>query len=130
LDDYLDRELTAREMKLVQAHLEVCAFCAAEFAFEAGVLGGLRSTLRRIEAPADLLSRVRGSLARAAGRTHEQGRTAPRRGRRGEVAGTARPGGRTSPERPAHGGRESKRGPEQGARRSARKARIPKRRRP
>jgi anti-sigma factor (TIGR02949 family) len=63
LDDYLDRELTEEEMQRVQAHMQVCAFCAAEFAFEADVLDGVRAKLRRISAPPDLLERVRRALA-------------------------------------------------------------------
>ena len=65
LDDYLDRELTPQEMRQVQAHMEVCAFCAAEFAFEADVLEAVGAKLRRITAPADLVERVRRALADA-----------------------------------------------------------------
>src|SRR5919108_6422745 len=58
LDDYLDRELTPHEVQLVQEHLEVCALCASEYAFEARALERLRDKLQRIPAPADLLARV------------------------------------------------------------------------
>ncbi len=65
LDDYLDRELTPGELRRVQAHMEVCAFCAAEFAFEADVLDAVRAKLRRIMAPPSLLERVRRALESA-----------------------------------------------------------------
>ena len=58
LDDYLDRELAPDERALVREHLEVCAGCAREFAFEASVLGGVRAKLRQIDVPADLQARV------------------------------------------------------------------------
>lgn len=58
LDDFLDRELDAREMKLVREHLEACALCAEEFAFEASLLDSLRPKLRRITAPSELIQRV------------------------------------------------------------------------
>lgn len=58
LNDYLDRELTSEEMKLVKEHLEVCEICTAEYAFEAGVLNEVRANLRRIAAPSDLMAKV------------------------------------------------------------------------
>jgi anti-sigma factor (TIGR02949 family) len=63
LDDYLDRELSARETALVREHLDICEGCAREFDFEAGVLSGVRAKLRHIEVPADLRARVLGALA-------------------------------------------------------------------
>jgi anti-sigma factor (TIGR02949 family) len=65
LDDYLDRELTLQEMQLVREHLDVCAVCASEYAFEASVLKQLRDKLQRITAPPDLLARVSRALERA-----------------------------------------------------------------
>ena len=62
LDDYLDRELSAPEMELVREHLEICAGCAREFAFEESVLKGVRTRLRHIDVPADLQSRVLRAL--------------------------------------------------------------------
>ena len=62
LDDYLDRELTSEEMQQVSEHLSTCAVCASEHRFEAGVLNGVREKLRRIEAPADLLSKISALL--------------------------------------------------------------------
>ena len=58
LDDYLDRELSPEETRSVEAHLEICALCATEFAFEAGVLKEVRKKLRRIEVPASLRDKV------------------------------------------------------------------------
>jgi anti-sigma factor (TIGR02949 family) len=67
LDDYLDRELSPHEMQLVNEHLEVCAICASEYAFEASALQRLRNKLQHIAAPADLLAKVSRALSRARG---------------------------------------------------------------
>jgi anti-sigma factor (TIGR02949 family) len=69
LDDYLDRELTPRDMQLVREHLDVCAVCASEYAFEASALKQLRDKLQRISAPPDLLAKVSRALERAQGDT-------------------------------------------------------------
>lgn len=63
LDDYLDRELNADEMRLVREHLETCAVCAAEYAFEASVLENVREKLQRIKAPKDLMSKISRMIA-------------------------------------------------------------------
>jgi len=63
LDDYVDRELAPAEMRRVREHLEACAACASEYAFEAGVLDELRQKLRRLDAPSDLLERITARLA-------------------------------------------------------------------
>jgi anti-sigma factor (TIGR02949 family) len=63
LDDYLDRELTAEEMRLVREHLATCAACASEYRFEAGVLEGVREKLRRLAVPADLMARISARIA-------------------------------------------------------------------
>lgn len=65
LDDYLDRELAELELRRVREHLETCAACTAQFAFEASLVGQLREKLRRIAAPPDLLARVRRRLDEA-----------------------------------------------------------------
>jgi len=67
LDDYLDRELTPHEMQLVNEHLEVCAMCASEYAFESTALDRLRDTLSRIVAPADLMAKISQALERSRG---------------------------------------------------------------
>jgi len=63
IDDFLDRELSAEEMKLVQEHLDTCAACSTEFKFEATLIQGVRDKLRRIAVPPDLLSRISRTLA-------------------------------------------------------------------
>ncbi len=65
LDDFLDRQLSADEMRLVEEHLHICAACTQEFTFEASVLAGVRRKLQSIEAPPDLLERISAELARA-----------------------------------------------------------------
>jgi anti-sigma factor (TIGR02949 family) len=62
LDDFLDRRLSDDEMRIIQEHLEICAWCTREFNFEASVLHGLKRKLRQIEAPPELLSRVLSQL--------------------------------------------------------------------
>lgn len=62
LDDFLDRALTADEMRRVREHLELCAVCASEFAFEESLLQHLREKVRRIDLPEDLLARVEAAL--------------------------------------------------------------------
>lgn len=67
LDDYLDRELSDLEMRLVAEHLETCAICAAEHRFERHVLDDVKHKLRRIQLPPALVDRVR-ELIRAESR--------------------------------------------------------------
>jgi anti-sigma factor (TIGR02949 family) len=62
LDDFLDRRLSPDEMRLIEEHLEVCAWCAREFNFETSVLHGLKRKLRQINAPPGLLSRIMKQL--------------------------------------------------------------------
>jgi anti-sigma factor (TIGR02949 family) len=62
LDDFLDRQLNPDEMQVIEEHLEVCAWCAREFNFEASVLHGVKRKLRNLAAPADLLSRILSQL--------------------------------------------------------------------
>lgn len=64
LDDFIDRQLNAEEMRVVQEHLDVCAQCTREFNFELSVINGVRGRLSRIAAPPDLLSRIASSLPR------------------------------------------------------------------
>jgi len=58
LDDYLDRNLSDAEIALVARHLDECLVCASEYRFEATVLEGLKTRLRRIEVPPHLLSSI------------------------------------------------------------------------
>jgi anti-sigma factor (TIGR02949 family) len=64
LDDFLDRQLSAEEMRLVEEHLHICEACTQEFSFEASVLAGVKRKLRAIDAPADLLDRISAQLGR------------------------------------------------------------------
>jgi anti-sigma factor (TIGR02949 family) len=65
LDDYLDRELTPQEIELIREHLEICAWCAGAYAFQAGILDELRNKLQRVPVPSQLRSRVMDALQRA-----------------------------------------------------------------
>ena len=58
LDDYLDRELSAEETRLVEEHLAICLLCTQEFTFEAGVLHHVRAKLRALRAPTKLLDEL------------------------------------------------------------------------
>ena len=62
LDDFIDRRLTPEETKIIEEHLEICAWCAREFNFETSVLHGLKRKLRQLEAPSGLLSRILSQL--------------------------------------------------------------------
>ena len=62
LDDYLDRELSRDEIALVEDHLETCADCAAELAFEGTVLKAIRHKLAHLEVPTDLVERILAQL--------------------------------------------------------------------
>ncbi len=62
LDDYLDRELTEREIAKIEEHLRYCAVCASEYRFEASVLCCVKEKVRRLKAPPDLLARVLSGL--------------------------------------------------------------------
>ncbi len=58
LDDFLDHELSESECLLVQEHLERCAFCAAEFKFEASIWSEVRAKLQRTAVPPSLREKV------------------------------------------------------------------------
>ena len=64
LDDYVDRELGDRELRLVREHLETCAACTAHYTYQAGAIDQLKDKLRRIAVPQDLLARIRDSVRR------------------------------------------------------------------
>ena len=63
MDEFLDRELAAHEAELVREHLETCAACASEYAFEANVLLTVKAKLRRVEIPEELRARIERSLS-------------------------------------------------------------------
>lgn len=62
LDDFLDRRLTPDEIRIIEEHLEVCAWCTREFNFEASVLHGVKRKLRHLEAPPDLVTKILSRL--------------------------------------------------------------------
>ena len=62
MDDYLDRELALPEVAQVRAHLETCAACAREFAFEEGVLRSVKAKLIRVAIPDELRQRFERRL--------------------------------------------------------------------
>jgi anti-sigma factor (TIGR02949 family) len=62
LNDFLDRRLTPEEMRIIEEHLEICAWCAREFNFETSVLHGLKRKVRQLEVPDGLLSRILSRL--------------------------------------------------------------------
>ena len=65
LNDYLDHELSAAEKVKMQEHLNTCAQCASEHAFETSVLQELKRKVRRIDLPQSLVDKVGAILADA-----------------------------------------------------------------
>jgi len=65
LDDYLDRELSPREMQLVQRHLKICHECSKKFAFEAELITQVRVKLQRIDLPSGLMERLSQTLSQS-----------------------------------------------------------------
>jgi len=63
MDEFLDRELAAHEADLVREHLETCAACASEYAFEENVLLTVKAKLRRVAVPVELRARIERSLS-------------------------------------------------------------------
>lgn len=62
LNDFLDRRLTAAETRIIEEHLEICAWCAREFNFETSVLYGLKRKVRQLEVPPGLAARILSQL--------------------------------------------------------------------
>jgi anti-sigma factor (TIGR02949 family) len=62
LNDFLDHRLTPEELRTVEEHLEICAWCAREFNFEASVLYGVTRKLRQLDAPSDLVRKILSQL--------------------------------------------------------------------
>ncbi len=58
LEDYLDRELSAEELRRVERHLKICHHCTRKFGFEKELLGHMRECLSRLEAPPELWERA------------------------------------------------------------------------
>ena len=62
LDDYLDGELPPGAMRLVRAHLALCAACATEYGEAAAIVATLRQRLRQVAVPAGLQARLTAAL--------------------------------------------------------------------
>lgn len=62
LGDFVDRELSEEEIARVEEHLEACAQCAHEYAFEMSFVSEIKGALRRIVVPGTLRSKVRRLL--------------------------------------------------------------------
>lgn len=69
LDDYLDRELSAREMWAVEWHLKTCHACEDKFEFEREFVFALRERLPVVTALEELWSDVSGAVRAEAGFT-------------------------------------------------------------
>lgn len=65
LDDYIDRELSPREMKQVATHLKVCAKCARLYRFEREFIEDMRAKVAQVQTPPELMERVRAALRAA-----------------------------------------------------------------
>ena len=65
LDDYVDRELSPLDLKLVERHLKICHECARKFAFERSLQEGLRQKITHLDVPENLLSNIKTLLAAA-----------------------------------------------------------------
>ena len=59
LDDYIDRELSPGDLRMVEQHIEDCLRCAERYRFEISLIQEIRSRLRRIRLPGDLVARIK-----------------------------------------------------------------------
>ena len=62
LDGYLDRSLDADDRAQVEEHLNTCTRCACEYRCEETFVREVRAKLRRLQAPPDLMDRIRAHL--------------------------------------------------------------------
>jgi anti-sigma factor RsiW len=62
LDDYIDRELSPDDSRMVERHINECLRCAGRYRFEIELVHELRTRLRRISLPADLMTSIRRRL--------------------------------------------------------------------
>jgi anti-sigma factor (TIGR02949 family) len=62
LDDYLDAELPARDLRRIRAHLAACAACAAEYHRAAEAIETIRRRLRQVTVPVGLRARLAVAL--------------------------------------------------------------------
>ena len=62
---YVLDALSPEEYAFFESHLETCAACASEYAFEESVLISVREKLRRVAVPSELHDRIALRLAEA-----------------------------------------------------------------
>lgn len=66
LDDFLDRELSPREVTLVERHLKICRHCSKIYDFEADFLRELKQKVQQVETSDEnlsgLMNRIRAAL--------------------------------------------------------------------
>ena len=65
LDDYVDRELSPDERRLVEQHLAECEVCAREYRFEMTFIAEVRGKLQRVKAPPQMVERILARLQTA-----------------------------------------------------------------
>ena len=58
LNDYMDAELSPREMLAVRRHLKLCRACRRKFQVEAGVLEEMRAKLNTFSVPDNLRQKI------------------------------------------------------------------------
>jgi hypothetical protein len=56
LDDYLDRNLSSEEVRLVDQQLDECLRWLQKYRFERSLLDGIRSRLRQIRLPPHMIA--------------------------------------------------------------------------
>jgi anti-sigma factor RsiW len=66
LDDYLDRQLSAKERRLVEEHLAICTACTSKYRFETTFVSEVRRKLTRIDVSPRLADQIRQALRHAA----------------------------------------------------------------
>jgi anti-sigma factor (TIGR02949 family) len=59
LDDYIDRELSPDDARMVERHIEDCLRCAGRYRFEIRLIQEMRRRLRRSSLPGDLMARIK-----------------------------------------------------------------------
>ena len=62
LDAYLDRTLTPGEAQELEGHLEACSECACEYRYEERFVREVRAKLNRLQAPPELMRKIRSKL--------------------------------------------------------------------
>jgi anti-sigma factor (TIGR02949 family) len=62
LDGYLDRSLNEEDRAQIEEHLNVCTRCACEYRCEETFVREVRAKLGRLQAPPELMDRIRAHL--------------------------------------------------------------------